>query len=712
MPELLATLPGALASPPTSSLLPQGVEPSGPLPATLSPGAWPPGLRMALILAGLLLLWQLPRLIPALGLGVARLRELASRLWRLLLALLAELTWVDPQRRRARRAHRRRRREAGVPQPGWLPPALLDAFWLPLDWLASLSGPQRRHAASPNPPPQAGHAGLAQRLGWVLEAHVNLQLLLSVLRLLAPRLWLPGLLWRQIVRPDSYTAEFPIRRVLWVSRQADVRDVLTRPETFAVVYGPRMRLVTRPIEPASGAQDHDGAGEDGNFLLGMQDTPRYWRDISNMRLVFRREDAESCRQLAERTAAAALSASIAAQRDRGAAGEPLVLNLATDLVLPVAEAMVNDYFGIPVPLRCPAAAAGSGPADPPGPATAAATGAARAARAAAATGAGADAITADATADAMADPMAVATTGTTTGGTAEGTAEGTAGSTAEGTAGGTAAGGPELVDHQHRWLEVLFQYIFYDIKGETSLQACRRDAPLVRRALQQVIQQRRQQIEAGLRPDAEDVLSRCLRLQRSGTPGMDAETLRINLTGFLVGAMTPLINATCQVIAVLLERPRALAQARAAACDPDPARLQACVLEALRFWPGDPVIWRWCRADSWLGSGANRCAVPRNTLVMAWNASAMFDPALLAFPWEFRTDRNPGSYLHWGHGQHSCAGAYLNMAVIPGMLGPLLRQMHLQRPAGSSGRPRREHPDDITFRQFNVALRPVAAADG
>ncbi|MEB3271390.1 MAG: cytochrome P450 [Synechococcus sp.] len=701
MPKLLGALSGALPIAP-GSLLPQGMAPGGPLLATPGRGTWPPGLPLVLILAGLLLLWQLPRLIPALGLRLARLRELASRLRRLLLALLAELTWVDPQRRRARRASRRRRREAGVPRLGWLAPALLDPLRLPLDWLASLSGPRQHPSAASNPAPQAGHAGLSQRLGWVLEAHVNLHLLLSFLRLLAPRLWLPGFLWRQIVRPDSYGPEFPIRRVLWVTHQADVRDVLARAETFAVVYGPRMRLVTLPIEPATEpvdatavAPDPEAAGEDGNFLLGMQDTPRYWRDISNMRLVFRREDAESCRQLAERTAAAALNAAITAQAGQRAgadSSEPFVVNLVAALVLPVAEALVNDYFGIPVPLRCAAPGAGSDAADRRGAAAGAAAGWNRVAgQAGPGSGSGGD-------------PAAA---GGAPGAT-DASRQPEPGPTEEQRSEPTDA---ELqVDHQHRWLEVLFQYIFYDIKGEKSREACRRDAPLVRRALQQAIQRRRRQLEAGMRPDAEDVLSRCLRLQRSGTPGMDAETLRINLTGFLVGAMTPLINATCQVIAVLLERPRAMEQARAAAFHHDPARLQACVLEALRFWPGDPVIWRWCLADSWLGSGANRCAVPRGTLVMAWNASAMFDPALLASPWEFRTDRNPGAYLHWGHGQHSCAGAYLNMAVIPGMLGPLLRQMHLQRPAGSSGRPRCEHPNDITFRQFSVALRPVTAA--
>lgn len=643
-----------------------------PLLAALGPGSLPLGLWIVLVPAGLLLLWQLSRLIPALGLLLARLRELASRLWRLLLALLAEWVWVDPSRRRTRR-----RRSDGAAALGSRQKARFHLLWLPIDWLASLRGQRQQPHPDPEGPPQPARAGLGQRLRWVLAAHANVQLLLSFLRLLAPRLWLPGFLWRQIAAADSYTNEFPIRRMLWLTRQADVRDVLARPETFAVVYGPRMRMVTRPLDPPPQDQQQADAGEIGNFLLGMQDTPRYWRDISNMRLVFRREDAESCRRLAERAAISALDAAQAATQPRRAANGPWQLNLARDLVMPVAEALVNDYFGIPVPLRCPAAAAGSSGAVRHGTASGPAASRPQDGNK-----------IRDNSMNFSPDP---------------GGREGIQKAENQGSDRGDDG---VLIDRDHRWLEVLFQYIFYDIKGEKSREACRRDAPLVRHALQQAIRQRRQQMQAGIRADSEDVLSRCLRLQRSGTPGMDDETLRVNLTGFLVGAMTPLINATCQVIAVLLERPRALQRARAAAQHSDPAQLRACVLEALRFWPGDPVIWRWCSADSWLGAGANRCAVPRGTLVMAWNSSAMFDPALLSSPWEFRTDRNPGSYLHWGHGQHSCTGAYLNMAVIPGMLGPLLRQWQLERAPGSSGRPRSDDPDGITFRQFPLQLRP------
>jgi cytochrome P450 len=420
--------------------------------------------------------------------------------------------------------------------------------------------------------------------------------------------------------------------MLWLSRNADVRDVLERPETFEVIYGPRMQEVSTPLDPPGGGEPQGNPSEEGNFLLGMQDTPRYWRDISNMRLAFRREDAALCRQLSEQAAESTLERLISSHSEPG----PLHLDLPVQLVVPALEALVGAYFGIPVPLRC-SGRSGSDPA-------------------------------------AGDDP------------------------------------GEDEVDVQHLWLEDLFDYLFYDLKGESSRPRALHAAPRVRAALQQVIRSRRQAMEADpAAREADDVLSRCLRLQRTGTPGMDDETLRVNLTGFLVGEMTPLLTATCQVMDVLLERPRALALAQAAARDPDPeqahARLRACVLEALRFSPGDPVIYRWTCRDSWVGEGSRRRAIPRGTLVMAWNASAMFDPALVSAPWDFRTDRPAGSYLHWGHGQHSCAGAYINMAVIPAILAPLLRRGRLRRAEGEAGR---MHKPGITVRHFELLLLPVA----
>lgn len=612
---------------------------------------------LPLIGLGLLLLARLPDLVPALGLLLARLRELASRLWRLLLALLRELVWVDPARRRARQA-RRPPVGAAQGQPAYRPrQRLLDLLWLPFDWLASL-GLQRLFRPDPaweekeqrrrlEPP------GLAGRLRLAWGRHVNLYLLLSLLRLLQPRWWLPSALWRAMVRPDSYAPAFPIRGMLWLSLDADVREVLGRPDTFEVIYGPRMQRVTRPVLAQAGDEASRGPGEDGNFLLGMQDTPRYWRDSSNMRLAFRREDAARCRDLAERVGSAALRRALDPLLGLPPAAAALRLDLPVDLVVPVAEALVNEYFGIPVPLQAPPR--GDGAADGDGQ----------------------------------------------VGGEERGGVDG----------GGVDGGGEErpgaAVDRDHTWLAEIFNHLFYDLKGDASLAAVGTAAPRVRAALQQCIRRRRQAFEAGEGLDADDVLSRCLRLQRSGTPGMDDETLRVNLTGFLVGAMTPLVNATCQVIDVLLERPRAQALAQAAARRRDTSALEACVMEALRFSPGDPVIYRWTKADSWLGAGSRRCAVPRGTLVMAWNSSAMFDPALVRAPWEFRVDRPAGSYLHWGHGQHRCAGDYLNMAVIPAMLAPLLRHWRLRRAPGAAGQPIKDGPDGITIRHFELLLRPV-----
>ncbi|MFM7313111.1 MAG: cytochrome P450 [Cyanobium sp.] len=581
------------------------------------------------------LLRLLAALIPSLTVLIDRGRETGSRLWRLGLGLLRELLWVNPARRRARHARWPRAGEEDGDLGSGLILALLDLICLPIDWLASL-GFQRLLRPDPatEEKEQRRHhepGNLMARLGWVWARHVTIDLLLSVLRLLFPRLWLPGVAWRQMVNADSYAPAFPIRGMLWLSLNGDVREVLGRPETFEVIYGPRMQSVTRPVDLPPDEELGSDPGERGNFLLGMQDTPRYWRDISNMRLAFRREDSERCRRLAEEAAASALQGAIREHQQGRSASGPMVLDLPVQLILPAVEALINRYFGLPVPLRCPTAQPG-----------------------------------------------------------------------------GEGEGMPtELVDHGHAWLEAVFNHLFYDLKGEVSRKACMEAAPRVRQALIAIIERAHDRTD----PAADTVLNRCLRLQESGTPGMDDETLRINLTGFLVGAVTPLFNATCQALDVLLERPKALALAQAAARRNDIAGVRACLMEALRFQAGDPVIYRWTRADTWIGAGSRRCSIPRGTLVMAWNASAMFDPAAMRAPWAFRSDRPADAYLHWGHGQHSCAGAYINMAVIPGVLTPLLRQRRLRRAPGPGGQMRKDANGGITVRHFELQVWPSAEAD-
>ena len=61
-------------------------------------------------------------------------------------------------------------------------------------------------------------------------------------------------------------------------------------------------------------------------------------------------------------------------------------------------------------------------------------------------------------------------------------------------------------------------------------------------------------------------------------------------------------------------------------------------------------------------------------MVLASNLSAMFDPLKIEAPESFRTDRPWGDYILWGYGMHTCFGAYINRAVMPAILKPLLLQ--------------------------------------
>jgi hypothetical protein len=87
---------------------------------------------------------------------------------------------------------------------------------------------------------------------------------MAVLRAFQPNLVLKTVLLKQ----------FENNGTAIITRNADVRDVLNRHETFVTVYGPRMEKLTN--------------GQ--NFFLGMRSTPTRTRDVANMRLSIRRED--------------------------------------------------------------------------------------------------------------------------------------------------------------------------------------------------------------------------------------------------------------------------------------------------------------------------------------------------------------------------------------------------------------------------------------
>ena len=186
--------------------------------------------------------------------------------------------------------------------------------------------------------------------------------------------------------------------------------------------------------------------------------------------------------------------------------------------------------------------------------------------------------------------------------------------------------------------------------------------------------------------DTDDILNRCLALQASGTPGMSDGAIRDNLIGLLIGLVPTLSKAAVQALAILLDRPAALAGAHAAARAGDDAALAAHVFEALRFDPVNPIIYRRATRDCVIARGTLRArTIPAGTMVLAANLSAMFDPVALDDPESFRTDRPWGDYMLWGYGMHQCFGAQINRAVIPAMLKPLLRQKKLRRATGMAG---------------------------
>ena len=399
----------------------------------------------------------------------------------------------------------------------------------------------------------AGGAGTAkQRIVAKATTPEGLRLVLSVARAVLPNVAL------RTVAVKSYANT----GTALVTRHADVKDVLARNCDFEVVYAPRMAMIT--------------GGE--NFFLGMQDTPRYTRDVSNMRLAVRRDDVA--------TMIAPLIAREAGASVDGAKGS---IDVPAGLALPVAACLVASYFGIPGP-----------------------------------------------------DGAAMADIAT-----------------------------------------ILFWYLFVDLAADPALDARAVQAAAQLRATIDATIAARKAAPGG----QDDVVARCLALQASGTPGMDDLSIRNNLVGLVIGAIPTTSMACSQALDQLLDRPDALGGAQRAARAGDDRLLAAHVFEAMRFAPNNPVIYRRAVRDTVVAAHTLRqCKIPKGTMVMAANLSAMFDPLVLDSPNTFRIDRPWNHYILWGDAQHTCFGAHINAVTIPGILKPLLQKQGLRRVDGAAGR--------------------------
>ncbi|MDB5720438.1 MAG: cytochrome [Alphaproteobacteria bacterium] len=155
-------------------------------------------------------------------------------------------------------------------------------------------------------------ATFADRLKAELSSPVSQRRAFALLRLVQPNL----------VLRTRFITSYPNTGTAVTSRRADVLEVLSRDEDFGVVYGPRMETIT--------------GGE--NFFLGMANTARYTRDVSNMRLAVRRDDVAS---LVKPMVAGSAAELVAAAPGR--------IDVPQALTLPTAARLLETYFGTPGP---------------------------------------------------------------------------------------------------------------------------------------------------------------------------------------------------------------------------------------------------------------------------------------------------------------------------------------------------------------------------
>jgi cytochrome P450 len=234
------------------------------------------------------------------------------------------------------------------------------------------------------------------------------------------------------------------------------------------------------------------------------------------------------------------------------------------------------------------------------------------------------------------------------------------------------------------WMRVVFWEIFVNLEGNADVTRRAREASAeLQPYLEALITARKASLATS---GADDMLTNLLRMQANPDTALDDDGVRRNVGGIILGAVETISKATIHVLDELFRQPDALALAVAAARSDDDARLSAVVFEALRFRPHNPFVLRTCHQDFVLAAGTPRAkSIAKGTTVVAATLSAMFDDDVVSAPEEFRTDRPPQDYLHFGAGLHTCFGERLNLVVIPQILKPVLRLPDLRRAEGAEG---------------------------
>ena len=147
---------------------------------------------------------------------------------------------------------------------------------------------------------------------------------------------------------------------------------------------------------------------------------------------------------------------------------------------------------------------------------------------------------------------------------------------------------------------------------------------------------------------------------------LDDDGTRRTLGGMMVGSVDTTATCVAKILTVMKRKPELQYAIRQDRDDLD--RLYGLCMDALRFWPHNPIVLRKATSDTELGG----LAVKSGEGVIAWTQAAMRDPTVFPEPKRLRADRDPLTYLHFGGGLHPCSGRPVNHFQIPLLVAGLV----------------------------------------
>jgi cytochrome P450 len=189
-------------------------------------------------------------------------------------------------------------------------------------------------------------------------------------------------------------------------------------------------------------------------------------------------------------------------------------------------------------------------------------------------------------------------------------------------------------------------------------------------------------IAVKLGSDANDPVTRLLKLAFSDALKFNVKNVLFNVGGLLIGATETTSHCVTNALEYLLAHPDLFASARIAASLPDHSLFDGYVYEALRFRPAFPYYFRTCHVPTTFAAETpHATTVQPGTTVLAMTHSAMFDVAGFPDPDGFVPQRDQSDSFTYGQGIHACLGVAIASVMVPEIVRQLVLRPNLAAPA-------------------------------